>query len=229
MTISPEVPTMSVPAAPGAAVPARRRFGLAAALALVLLAAPPLPAAAADAAAAAAEDTTAALYRAPADVLTALVDAPPTPTAEEGPRGEWLVLEERPSLPPIAELAARELRLAGMRIDPVLNGPSRTYPLSGLTLVRSADGETRAVTGLPAGPRLDNVSWSPDGSHLAFTHNAAERIEPWVVEVATGRARRLADVALNLAAGAPPRWLPDGWCPPAAAPSLRRRRCRAVR
>jgi dipeptidyl aminopeptidase/acylaminoacyl peptidase len=210
MTISPEVPTMSVPAAPGAAVPARRRFGLAAALALVLLAAPPLPAAAADAAAATAEDTTAALYRAPADVLTALVDAAPTPTAEEGPRGEWLVLEERPSLPPIAELAARELRLAGMRIDPVLNGPSRTYPLSGLTLVRSADGETRAVTGLPAGPRLGDVSWSPDGSHLAFTHNAAERIEPWVVEVATGRARRLADVALNLAAGAPPRWLPDG-------------------
>ena len=138
-----------------------------------------------------------------------MVDAPPTPTAEEGPNGDWLVLEERPSLPPISELATRELRLAGMRIDPAASGPSRTYPMSGLTLVRTADGERRPVSGLPAEPRLANVAWSPDGTHLAFTHTAADRLELWVVEVASGAARRLTDAPLDLVAEAAPRWLPD--------------------
>ena len=50
---------------------------------------------------------------------------------------------DRPSLPPVAELARRELRLAGLRIDPRTSGPSRARYLSGLRLVRVADGEER--------------------------------------------------------------------------------------
>ena len=157
----------------------------------------------------AADDLTAPVYRTPSPALVEMVDAPPTPEARVAPDGAWLLLEERPSLPGIAELAAPELRLAGLRIDPAVTGPSRDRPLSGLTLVRVADGERRPVAGLPAQPHLGRALWSPDGTRFAFTHTAAGGIELWVGEVAAGAARRLPLPGLALAAPVRPRWLPD--------------------
>jgi len=181
----------------------RRFLGFAAALLVLLL----WPAASpADAGG----DTTAAEYRTPDATLTALIDAPPTPGTSVGPRGEWIALLERPSLPPISELSGRELRLAGQRIDPAVSGPSRSRPLSGLSLLKVADGSRREITGLPAEPRLGDVTWSSDGSHMAFTHTTDERIELWVAERDSGEARRLADVALNQVGRYEPTWLPDG-------------------
>ncbi len=162
------------------------------------------------AAAAPADDSTAPVYRLPDPALVAMVDAPPTPGASVAPGGEELLLLERPSLPGIEELAARELRLAGLRIDPAVASRSRRPFLRGLTLVRIADGAHRPLAGLPDRPRLEDVSWSPDGTRFAFTHTTPERVELWVAEVASGRARRLTDAPLNLVAGRGPRWLPDG-------------------
>jgi dipeptidyl aminopeptidase/acylaminoacyl peptidase len=197
----------------GSSIPYRAAALLVAVASLAVLAAPAaaLPASA-DAATTApgADDSTAAVYRVPDPTLVSMVDAPPTPGASVGPKGEWMLLLERPSLPPISELAARELRLAGLRLDPAVHGRSRTYPLSGLSLVNVADGSRRAVQGLPPAPRLEDVRWSPDGSRIAFTHTAEDHIELWVLEVASGKAQRLGAAELSLTAGREPRWLPDG-------------------
>ena len=148
-------------------------------------------------------------YREPAAELTALVDAPVTPGVSLSPDRTVLLLLERPSLPPIAEVAAPELRLAGLRINPRANGPSRASGSIGLAL-RSLAGDERAVTGLPAEPSIRNTRWSPDGRHVAFTHDEADRIELWVLDVETAAARRLADVAVNDAYdGWPFSWLDD--------------------
>ncbi len=155
------------------------------------------------------EDPTAAVYRTPAQTLVDMVDAPPTPGFLLSPSKDLAVVLERPNLPPIEELSRRELKLAGLRIDPTTNGPSRGGHLTGLTLLRLADGEERPVTGLPAEPRLGSVAFSPDGAWLSFTHTAQDRIELWAAEVATGEARRLGDVRLNTAAFEGPSWLPD--------------------
>ncbi|HEX6202536.1 MAG TPA: prolyl oligopeptidase family serine peptidase [Thermoanaerobaculia bacterium] len=175
----------------------------------LLCGAPAAPAApAADKATSANPDSTAAVYRQPSPALVDIVDAPPTPGARVSPDGEWLLLLESPSLPDIADVAARELRLAGLRIDPAVTGPSRSWPLRDLVLVRTADGTHRPLRGLPAEPRLGNVSWAPDGRRFAFTQRTDDRIELWVGDVEEGRLRRVADVALSLAARQEPRWLP---------------------
>jgi dipeptidyl aminopeptidase/acylaminoacyl peptidase len=191
--------------------PDRQPFLALFALAALLFAAPAVPAAPApaDTAPPAAADTTAPVYRQPSPALVDIVDAPPTPNAVVSPGGEWLLLLERPSLPDIDELAARELRLAGVRIDPRVSGPSRDWPLSDLVLVRAEDGSHRPLRGLPAEPRLGNVAWAPDGERFAFTQRTDDRIELWVGEVAEGRLRRVGDRALHLAARAQPRWLAD--------------------
>jgi len=146
-------------------------------------------------------------YQLPAQVLVDIVDAPPTPDVSLGPKSEWMVLAQLPNLPPIEELAERELRLAGLRMKPRINGPSRTRHATGMTLLRVSDGEERPVTGLPERPRLENPRWSPDGRHIAFTHTADDGIQLWVLEVASGAARALTGADLNLTLDAPPAWL----------------------
>ena len=155
------------------------------------------------------DDLTAATYRAPARTLVDLVDAPPSPAFLLSPTEETAVLLERPNLPPIDELSGRELKLGGLRIDPATNGPSRMRFLTGLTLLRVADGEERAVSGLPASPRLSSVRFSPDGAWISFLHTVDDGIELWAADVAAGRARRLGDVRINAAAFQAPHWLPD--------------------
>ncbi len=155
-------------------------------------------------------ESTANLYRTPPQALVDLVNAPPTPSMRLDPRRQWMLVVEQASLPPISELAERELRLGGLRIRPRSHGPSRSGYATGLKLLHLADLAERPVTGLPAGARIENLRFSPDGSRFAFTHTGADGIELWAADVATGQARRLGAAALNLAAGTSPQWLPDG-------------------
>jgi len=156
-----------------------------------------------------AQDVTSPEYRTPDQTLVDIVDALPTPGVSLSPDNEWMLLIQAPSLPSIAELAERELKLAGMRIKPQINGPSRTYPYINLSLMRVSDGEKRAISGLPTNPRLENMRWSPDGEWISFTNTVENGIELWVAEVASGQAKRLVADRLNLTMYAPPTWLSD--------------------
>jgi len=155
-------------------------------------------------------DSTANVYRTPPQALVDLVDTPPTPGMRLDPQREWMLLVQQQNLPPIAELAERELRLGGLRIRPRSHGPSRSGYATSLKLLRISDLAERSITGLPAGARIENLRFAPDGARFAFTHTGADGIELWVAEVATGQARRLGTAQLNLSAGTPPQWLPDG-------------------
>lgn len=153
------------------------------------------------------EATSSSSYRVPDSTIVRIIDAPRTPLVHIGPDREWLLVAERPSYPSIAELAEREIGLAGTRIKPQTNGASRTNPSIGLAFLRIADGEQRPVAGLPASPRIENLSWSPDGQRIAFTNTTASGIELWVAELSDGIARRLVGPRLSLVAGEGPVWL----------------------
>ena len=84
----------------------------------------------------------------------ALVDAAPTPGVSLSPDETMLLINESASLKSIAEVAAPELRLAGMRINPRTNGPSRARVTTTGMLLQVIDGESHRVTGLPANSRI---------------------------------------------------------------------------
>jgi len=148
-------------------------------------------------------------YRMPPPELAALVDAPRTPGVSLSPDRATMLLMQPPSLPSIAEVSAPESRLAGLRINPRNNGPSRGTAYIGLRF-RDLNGRETEIIGLPAEPRIRNVRWAPDGRHVAFTHETIDHIELWVVEVESGRARRLTDRSVNAAYGSAFSWVPDG-------------------
>src|SRR6476661_2450823 len=147
-------------------------------------------------------------YRMPPKVLVDIIDAPLTPAVQLDPRREWLLLLDRSSLPPISELAERELRLGGLRFRPQNHAPSRGAYFTGLRLLRLSDLSERRVSGLPEGARITSLQWSPDGSRVAFTNVRPDGVELWVAESATAEARRLAG-GLNLTASTQPAWLAD--------------------
>lgn len=149
-------------------------------------------------------------YQTPPDALAALVDAPIAPGVSISPNGSTVLLSTRQGVPTIAQLAQPELRMAGLRINPRNNGPSRSSYSVALTL-SSVDGpKETAVSGIPEGALIGSVSWSPDGEHFAFTVTSSDRIELYIAETATASAHRLIDRPLNAVMGRAYTWMPDG-------------------
>ena len=101
-------------------------------------------------------------YQTPPQLIMDLVDAPPTPGASLSPSGEWMLLLDRPNLPTIDEVAQKEVRLAGLRINPRTNGSSRSFHYSGIRIKSVRGTQETAITGLPANPKIENIRWSPD-------------------------------------------------------------------
>ncbi len=153
-----------------------------------------------------AEDLT---YQLPPQVLVDFVDAPPTPAVSISPTREWMLLMARPNLPPISELAESELRLAGLRLKPRTNGPSRGGYVTGLTLKRLDDLSERPITGLPIDARISGVRWSPDGSRIAFVLTGRTEVTLWTAAATDGKAKQLSERPLNTAFGFTSAWLPD--------------------
>jgi len=156
-----------------------------------------------------AQDTSEQTYQMPAKVIADLVDAPSTPSVDIDPTNTWMLILERPSLPSISELAQPELRIAGLRINPKTNGPSRSRYFSALKLKKISGGEEVPITGLPEGARIRYVEWSPDGNHIAFLAVEENGQNLWVANVASRKARKLISLRVNSAYRTPFHWVSD--------------------
>ncbi len=150
-------------------------------------------------------------YQMPDQILADMIDAPPTPGVTTSPDGKWLLLLQRPGLPPISEVAAPELRLAGLRINPRSMGKSRQRALDGLAFQSLKDGKEIPVSGLPQGAALTGVSWSPDGKRIAFVAQIEDQLSLWYAELKNGEARQVTPggISLNGVYGRPYDWLAD--------------------
>jgi len=154
-------------------------------------------------------------YQQPPAAIRDLLLAPPTPRVSLAGDGSVLAILAVQDFPTIAELSQPELRLAGLRLNPRTNGPSRVSYAVGMHFKRLPGGAETPVRGLPAQARISSPSWSPDNQHLAFTLTtpAAEgvggRVELWVADVATNTARRLLATPLNDVFGNSFEWVSD--------------------
>ena len=137
-------------------------------------------------------------YQLPPQAMIDMVDAPQIPQTILSPSNEWLMMLERPALPPLAELAQAEVRLAGIRINPRTNDQSRSGYATGIKLVKIAERVEKTVQGLPQGARIGDALWSPDGKRIAFSLVRDNAIELMVAEAANGAtAKRVTERALN--------------------------------
>ncbi len=149
-------------------------------------------------------------YQLPPQEIVDLVDAPLTPSIRIDPKVKWMLLLERPSLPPIEKLTKPELKLAGLRINPKINAESTTYYYTNIKLFSIDSKFENQITGLPSNPRIENVNWSPDGEKIAFTITKKNGIELWIAYVKNCKAKKITDAILNdTYYGGPYTWLSD--------------------
>ncbi len=155
-------------------------------------------------------------YRTPEHDVVAIIDAPPTPVALLAPGGQYVALVHYVSHPPITVLARPYLPLAGIRVDPVLAGRQRVRPLTGLSVMRVADGTQQALT-LPEGARPSVPMWAPDGRMFVFTVDEPDGIAVWVADAESATARQVPGLRVRdvlggdpLTVGAAVRWSRDG-------------------
>ncbi|HRR93569.1 MAG TPA: hypothetical protein P5348_06240, partial [Bacteroidales bacterium] len=148
-------------------------------------------------------------YMLPPDEIVRIVDAPVTPSVLVSPDKQTILIAERQGLPTIRDLAGEEFRLAGLRIDPSVNGPSRSTYFTSFRIIKTDGSEERTVKGLPDNPRLGLPVWSDDGRKLAFTNSTAGTTELWVCDITTMTSKKIAE-NLNGVFGYITEWLPGG-------------------
>ncbi|WP_081211405.1 S9 family peptidase [Salegentibacter sediminis] len=136
-------------------------------------------------------------YQKPPQEILELVDVPLAPSTIIDSKGEMMVFLYRDQYKSIAELSEEELRLGGLRINPVTNINSRATYFNNLEVKTIDEDEPKQITGLPEEPRLTNFSWSPDESKIAFTHTTDSGVELWVANIKTASAKKLTEARLN--------------------------------
>ncbi len=149
-------------------------------------------------------------YQKPPKEILDVLHAPLPPAITVSPRKDAMLLLERLRYPSIATLAQPMQRLAGLRINPMNNGPHAAGAYTGITIRAMADGTPDREVVLPAGSLLGSPVWSQTGAHFAFSRYTPTTIELWVGDVATARPRKMDGVALNETILSPIQWMPDG-------------------
>ncbi|MFC4159536.1 alpha/beta hydrolase family protein [Chitinimonas lacunae] len=146
-------------------------------------------------------------YQLPPPELQALVDAPRTPGFSLGSQRTKAMIINRPGMPGIREVAAPELKLAGIRLNPTMRAMTRYSFGDRLTLIDIASGQERVVSGLPPKPRIADYAWSADERWFAFSHWGEQGVELWLVDTQSASARRLLHEPLNATSSGGFAWL----------------------
>lgn len=148
-------------------------------------------------------------YQKPPKEILELIDVPLAPATILDSDAEMMIFLYRDQFKSIAELSETEMRLGGLRINPVTNINSRARYYNNLK-VKAVDAEQPTqVKGLPKSPRLTNFNWSPDESMIAFTHTTNKGVELWVLNIEDATAKKLTDATINANMRSTINWFRD--------------------
>ncbi|WP_289045029.1 prolyl oligopeptidase family serine peptidase [uncultured Olleya sp.] len=148
-------------------------------------------------------------YQKPSEEILKLADADLAPGVQIDSKGENMVLFYRNQYKSITELSETELRLAGLRINPVTNIGSRTTYYTNLKIKKTKDKDAKQIPGLPAKPRLSGFRWSPDETMIACLNTTDKGVEVWILDINKASAKKITDANVNANMGSTLNWFED--------------------
>jgi dipeptidyl aminopeptidase/acylaminoacyl peptidase len=148
-------------------------------------------------------------YQTPPAEMAELLLAKPTASVYVDSKGQWMLLIDRNSYPPVEELAQPEFRVAGLRINPKNFSPSRLNFANNFTLKEIASGKTFIITGLPETTKATNILWSPGETKISFIQNNENGLDLYVIDIAAKSASRINKTSLNTVLGANISWIDE--------------------
>ena len=129
-------------------------------------------------------------YQLPPDEILELVDVTLAPSVILDDNKENMILLYREPYKNIEDLSREELRLAGLRIDPITNISSRKNYYNNIKIKKiSNQSNIVQIAGVPKNPKLSNFQFSPDQNKIAFTNTTSEGVELWVLNIKKGNLK----------------------------------------
>lgn len=153
-------------------------------------------------------------YLTPASEIVDVVTAPReewVTLSNLSPDGRFFLHEVGVGLVALEDMARPHRNLAGLYVDHMAHR-HRNLTMRGTERMELIDAETgdRTQVSLPAGTRAHGVSWSPDGSRIAFLASYPSETHLYVAEVATGASQRISPRPVLATRVTSPSWSGDG-------------------
>ena len=148
-------------------------------------------------------------YQKPPQSILDLADYERAPSVSMDTKKEYMLLTYRNTYKSLDDLNQEELRLGGLRINPITNISSTVTYVNNLKLRKIKDKNEVQVTGLPTNPRISNIAWSPNDKKISFSHTTASGVELWFIDVASAKATKLTEATVNANIGSPFSWMND--------------------
>ncbi|MDR3271970.1 MAG: prolyl oligopeptidase family serine peptidase [Flavobacteriaceae bacterium] len=145
-------------------------------------------------------------YQKPSPEILQLADYERAPQVIMNSKKEWLVFSYSPTYKSLDDLNQEEMRLGGLRVNPVTNISSTITYTNNLKLKKIGEKKETQIKNLPENPKIAYISFSPDEKKIAFTNTTAKGVELWVIDLETRMAKQLSEDNLNANLGQPYVW-----------------------
>ncbi|SMP27791.1 alpha/beta hydrolase family protein [Chryseobacterium profundimaris] len=148
-------------------------------------------------------------YQKPSAEILKLADYERPPSVLMNSKKDWIVFSYRPTYKTLEDLNQQEMKLGGLRINPVTNISSSVTYINNLKVRKLNDKTEVQVKNLPQNPKIAYTSFSPDEKSFAFTNTTNKGVELWIVDLETAAARKITSDNLNANLGSPYTWNKD--------------------
>lgn len=148
-------------------------------------------------------------FQKPSAEILALADYERSPSVSMDSKKEYMLLSYRNTYKTLDDLNQEEMRLGGLRINPITNISSTVTYINNLKLRKVTDKVETQVSGLPQNPRITNISWSQNEKKIGFTNTTNTGVELWVIDVVSASAKKVTEANLNANLGSPYSWMKD--------------------
>jgi hypothetical protein len=150
-------------------------------------------------------------YQQPSSEILELVEFDRPPSVIHDNNKDYLIFLYRSNYKSIEELSTKELRLAGLRINPKTNIGSRITYYNNIKLKGFSDSKAdpKEVVGMPKNPKISNLNWSPNEKMIAFTQTTDFGVELWILNLKSRSANKVFDLKLNSNIGNVINWFSD--------------------
>ncbi len=150
-------------------------------------------------------------YQKPPKEILDLVDFERPPSVIFDDNKDYLVFLFSNNYKSIEELSDKELRLAGLRINPKTNIGSRVSFYNNIKIksLKNDSGVVSQISGLPKNPKISNLNWSPDQNKIAFTNTTENGVNLWILDLNSARAKKVSELKLNANIGSVINWFSD--------------------
>jgi dipeptidyl aminopeptidase/acylaminoacyl peptidase len=149
------------------------------------------------------------VYQKPSKTILDLADYQRAPSVSMDTKKDHMLLSYRSTYKTLDDLNQDELRLAGLRINPVTNISGTVTYINNLKLRKIKGLDEIQVVDLPTNPRISNLLWSPNDKKILFSNTISTGVELWVIDVASAKATKLTEAKVNANLGNPFNWFND--------------------